>query len=190
MHTPAAAIDNPFEYTHVLAKAWPDELTLLIGAEPIHVEHARRIGEVFADGEPVSKIVADVIATEWQHSERIAPYFTHLAGRSGGLLRAHRCSLVDAVLPARRLDHQGNGIAPPCSEDESGDRESIGVVPVRIERWAALEAHRETRIRVRSFSSAARCPGFPLPIGQVRRRLARHAFPPYIAIIGQRDIGE
>src|SRR5262252_252874 len=124
MHTAAAAIDNPFEHTHVLAEPWPDELTLRVGPEPVYVEHARRIGKIPSDGQPVGKIIADVISAERQHCERIAPYFTHLAGRSRGLFRAHGCGLVDAILPARRLDDERNGIATPCSEDKSGDRES------------------------------------------------------------------
>ena len=35
-----------------------------------------------------------------------------------------------------------------------------------------------------------RSPRLAPPIGQMRRRLPGHAFPPYVAVIGKRDVGE
>ena len=35
-----------------------------------------------------------------------------------------------------------------------------------------------------------RCPVAPLPVDQVRRRLVGHAFPPDVAFVGERDVGE
>src|SRR4051812_49348354 len=36
-----AAIDDPLENTHVVAEARPDELALLVGAEPVDAENMR-----------------------------------------------------------------------------------------------------------------------------------------------------
>ena len=37
---------------------------------------------------------------------------------------------------------------------------------------------------------ALRRPVLALPVDEMRRRLLRHAFPPHVAVVGQRDVGE
>ena len=42
----AAAVDDPLEHAHVLAEARPEKFAVVVLAEPVHVEDARRIGAV------------------------------------------------------------------------------------------------------------------------------------------------
>src|SRR6266487_510496 len=43
---------------------------------------------------------------------------------------------------------------------------------------------------MRSLASAIGCPVLAGPVDQVRRWCLGHALPPYIAVVGQRDVGE
>src|ERR1700738_3291277 len=43
--TAMRAIDDPFQYAHILAEAWPQEISLSILAEPVHVKNTRRLGK-------------------------------------------------------------------------------------------------------------------------------------------------
>ena len=43
---------------------------------------------------------------------------------------------------------------------------------------------------MRGFLIACRCPVVALPVNRVRGRVAVHSFPPDIAVVGQRDVGE
>jgi hypothetical protein len=43
---------------------------------------------------------------------------------------------------------------------------------------------------MRRLAVAVRRPVVALPVDRVRRRLAVHAFPPDVAVIGERNVGE
>src|SRR5438094_8267764 len=81
-----APINDPFEHSHVLAEARPEEFSILAFAEPVHVEDERRIGETFSDVHPMPEIIADVVSTERQHRHGIAPDFAYRASRGCGRL--------------------------------------------------------------------------------------------------------
>ena len=81
-----AAINDPFEHSHVLAEARPEEFSILAFAEPVHVEDERRIGETFSDVHPMPEIIADVVSAEGQHRHRIAPDFADSSRRGCGCL--------------------------------------------------------------------------------------------------------
>src|ERR1051325_9025010 len=61
---PFAAINNPFQDTHVVAKTRPEKLALRVFAKPIDVKNQRRIRQARAGFEPVPEVLADVVAAE------------------------------------------------------------------------------------------------------------------------------
>ena len=131
-----------------------------------------------------------MVAAERQHRERIAPDLTDGPCRRGRRFGSHCRRFIDAFFPSARFDDQWHGIRASRAEDECGDRHTRWVIPFRIERWTLLRRHGESRIGMRRLASAAGCPRLPLPIGQMRGRLLRQTFPPDIAVIGQRNVGE
>src|ERR1700682_2621968 len=67
-----AALDDPFEHPHVLTKAGPRKLSVLVGSKPVDVEYSRRIPDRLRHREPMREIIADVIPAKRQHGEGIA----------------------------------------------------------------------------------------------------------------------
>ena len=112
------ASDDPLQDPHVLAEARPDELAVLVAAEPVHAEDAGRVGDVAAELEPVVEVVRHVIAREGQHRERVAANHALLAERRRGGLRTHRRGQVHAVGPVERLVHQRHRPGPAAAEHE------------------------------------------------------------------------
>src|SRR5665213_2144404 len=75
-------IDNPLEHAHVLAATGPEKLPVLIFAEPVYMEDARRGTQRALHFDPVPEVVAHVITAKRQHGHRIAPDFANRAGSS------------------------------------------------------------------------------------------------------------
>src|SRR5262245_27572189 len=90
------AVDDPLEDAEVIAEARPEELAVLIAAEPVDVEHSRRVSQAAAELEPVAEVVAHVVAAEWQHRERVAANLAQLAERGGRHFGTHRGGGVNA----------------------------------------------------------------------------------------------
>src|SRR5947207_1697978 len=82
-----ATVDGPLEHTHIVTEPGPEKLPVHVFAEPVHVENKRRIGEPLADVQPVPEIIADGIATQWQHRHRITPDLTNRSRRRCGRFR-------------------------------------------------------------------------------------------------------
>src|SRR5690606_11772436 len=82
------AFQHPLEYTHVLAKAGPDELAIVIGLEPVHAENVRQLRTGLLKPapqiEPMLEVGTHVVTAKRQHGERIATYDALCAGCSGG----------------------------------------------------------------------------------------------------------
>ena len=108
----AAAVENPLDHAQVLAVARPEELAVLIGAEPVDVEDLGRVGHPPAHVQPVLEVVAHVVAAEGQHGHRVAADFAELAELGGRALRGHRRADEHAVLPVERLVDQRRQVAP------------------------------------------------------------------------------
>src|SRR5204863_2039336 len=60
-----AAVNYPFEHTHVVAEAGPEEFSVRAFAEPIHVEYERWVGKTFSYFNPMPEIFANVVTAEW-----------------------------------------------------------------------------------------------------------------------------
>ncbi len=134
-------------------------------------------------------MVRHVVAAERQHRERIAPDRGLVIGR-GGRLGAHGRREIDAVLPVERLEHQGEGAREAPAEHEGRNRHAGRIFPRRIDAGALRDRDREARIGMRRGPPATGRPVLAAPIDQMRRRRVGHSFPPHIAVVGQRDIGE
>src|SRR5690606_31463423 len=57
----AHPVDDPFQDAHVVGIARPEEATLFVLAEPVHMEDARRLAERALHLDPVTEVVAHVI---------------------------------------------------------------------------------------------------------------------------------
>jgi len=84
-------LTDPLEYARVLAETRPQELARRRALdEPVDVVD---LGAVEAHEstkvEPMLKVVAHVVAAEWQHGERITTKCSNRAFGSGSLLRAN-----------------------------------------------------------------------------------------------------
>ncbi|KAG0776524.1 hypothetical protein G6F22_012509 [Rhizopus arrhizus] len=139
--------------------------------------------------------VAPVASTaERQHGERVAAHHALLPDGGGGGLRTHGRGHVDAFDPVARLGYQRHRGGAAAAEDEGVDDHAFGVFPFRIDGRALRGRRGETRVRVRGLAAGfARDGGRPvlaLPVDQVRGRRVGHAFPPDVAVIGQRHVGE
>ena len=140
--------------------------------------------------EPVLEVVAEVVAAERQHRERIAAHDADLADDRGGRLGGHRRRHVDAVRPVVRFGHQRHGRRAASAEEERADRHAGGIVPVRVERRDLVRGDGEARVRMRGGLAAAGRPAVALPVDEIRGRLFGEPFPPHVAVGRHRDVGE
>src|SRR6266581_2896858 len=62
-----AAVDDPFEDAHVVAKTGPEKLPVHAFAEPVRVKDEWRICQALSDIDPMLEVITDVISAEWQH---------------------------------------------------------------------------------------------------------------------------
>ena len=81
--TDPGAVYDPFKDAHVFAVAGPDELSLGALAEPVHVEDARGDAERALHLDPVTKVVAHMVAAEREHGHGIAANFADFPGCGG-----------------------------------------------------------------------------------------------------------
>jgi hypothetical protein len=78
------AVDDPGEDADILAVAGPDEFALLVFAESVDVEDARRDGERALHPDPVTEVVAHVISAEGEHGHGVAADFAERTSGGGG----------------------------------------------------------------------------------------------------------
>src|ERR1700750_1124442 len=132
-----AAAEDPCQHAAVLAEAGPEELALVVFAEPVDVEDARQLGTLApAELQPVGEVVAHVVAAEGQHRHRAEAQLTDGAGRGGGRLRRHRRPHEDGVLPVEGLLDQGHHGGAAAAEEEGVDRHAGRVLPLGRDRRA------------------------------------------------------
>ena len=143
----AAAVENPLDHPQVLAVAGPEEIAVLVGAEPIDVEDLGRIGHAAAHVQPVLEVVAHVVAAERQHRHRIVPHLADLADLRGGALRGHRRPDEHAVLPVERLVHQRRQMRAAAAEEDRRDRHAVVVLGAERMRRALRQRRGEAGVR-------------------------------------------
>ena len=131
-----------------------------------------------------------LVAAERQHRERVVAQVADAAEGRRGLLGAHRGADEHAVAPVARLvdERHGRGAAP--TEEHGRDRDALRVLPLVGDHRALRCRRAEPGVRVRRGGVGLRRPVLALPVGHVRRRLAVHALPPHVAVVGERDVRE
>src|SRR5258708_3157911 len=80
---PVDAVHDPAQNTKVLAEAGPQELSLVVLAEPVHIEHPRCYGQRSLHSDPGTEIVAHMVAKEWQHRHGVAADLANRPGSGG-----------------------------------------------------------------------------------------------------------
>ena len=70
---PAAALEDPLQHAGILAKAGPEERTAGVLSEPVDVEDLGQLSGGLAGlhAQPVTEVVAKVVAEEWSHGEGV-----------------------------------------------------------------------------------------------------------------------
>src|ERR1700753_2329964 len=99
----AYSIDDPFQHAHILTETWPEKLTAVILAEPIHMKDARSHGKSALHLDPVTEIIAHVVAAKWKHGHRIAADLSSSARCSRGCFRSHGSAHVNSCAPIECL---------------------------------------------------------------------------------------
>ncbi len=184
--------DDPRQHPGVLAVARPEELAVLVLAEPVDAVDVRQRSLVGAlrHREPVREVVAHVVAAERQHRERVVTQIADATERRGGLLGAHRGADEHAVRPVARLVDQRNRRRATTSEEHGRDRDALRVLPLVGDHRALRRRGAEPGVGVGGRGLGLRRPVLALPVGEVCGRLAVHALPPDVAVVGEPDIGE
>src|SRR5579883_604747 len=101
----ARAVYDPFQHAHVLTEAGPHKLSVGVLAEPVYMEDARSFAQIALHLNPMTEVIAHVIAAKRQHGHGIAADIAGCAGRSRRRLRAHRGADVYARAPIRSEEH-------------------------------------------------------------------------------------
>src|SRR5204863_2610181 len=127
-------LDDPLQHAHVLAKSRPHKSALRVAPKPVDAEDLRRMLHSAAHVQPVSEIVAHVIATEREHRHRIAPHDAHLSGNRGGRFGAERGRHIDTLFPAGSLDDEWYRGGARTTENESRNGNALRILPFRLHR--------------------------------------------------------
>src|SRR6185312_7755228 len=130
------AVDDPFENAHVLAEARPHEFAFSVLAEPVDVKNLRRLAQMALHPDPVSEIVAHVIAAEGQHGHGVPADLADGADGGGCHFRTHGGSDINARCPVEGLINEWHRGCAAAAENEGADRHAVGIFPRRIDRWA------------------------------------------------------
>ena len=191
-----AALDDPFEDTHVVTEAGPEEFPLGALAKPVHMEDAGDVLHEAAHLQPMSEVISHVVTAEGKHRHRVTPHLADRSCCSGSHLRAHRGAEVDAVDPVKGLENKRHRRGASASEDHGADLYPLRILPIGIDDGAIARRGCEAAIRMAGEDGFTLCivltggPILPLPVDKMGRGFLGHAFPPDIAVICQGDIGE
>ena len=147
--TPAHAIEDPFQHTHIFTKARPRKITGFILTEPVHVENARGLREIALHINPMPEIIAHVVPAEGQHRHRIATHFANRTRRCGRHLGTHSCANINPAAPVKRLINERHRGRAPTAKNKGTDRHAGGTLPVGVHRRTLRRGRSEARVRVR-----------------------------------------
>ncbi len=190
----ADAVDDPLEDAHVFAVAGPEELAVWALAEPVDVEDAGRGGEVALHLEPVTEVVAHVVAAEGKHGHGVAADFADGAAGCCGGFRAHGGADVDAGGPVEGLVDERHGGGTAAAEDEGGDGDAVGVLPVGVDGGALGGGGGEAAVGVggglAGFFGDGGGPAVAAPVDEFGGWGVGHALPPDAALGGEGYVGE
>src|SRR5215471_12405849 len=122
-------IDDPLEDAHVFAEARPEEFAVGVLAEPVYVEDLGGLAEVAGHLQPVTEVVAYVVAAEGQQGHGIAAYLSDGSGGGGGHFGTHGGAGVYSGAPVEGLVDERHGGGAAATEDHGADRHAFGIFP-------------------------------------------------------------
>src|SRR6202035_1507882 len=99
-------------------------------AEPIYMENFGWMRDALAHVEPVTEVVAHVVAAEGKHGHLVSPCYAHVSGDCRGCSRRLRGGNVDAMLPAHRFVYQGSQARATAAKYECRNGHSLRLSPV------------------------------------------------------------
>ncbi len=186
----ADSVYDPLEDAHVFAIAGPEEFAVFVFAEPVDVEDAGRGGESALHAEPVPEVVAHVVAAEGKHGHGVAADFAYGGAGGGGGLRAHGGSGVDSSGPVEGLIDEWDSGGAAAAEDDGGDRDAVGGLPVGVDAGALRGGSGEAAVGVGGWGLGVGGPVVAAPVETLGGWAVGHALPPDSAFGGERDVGE
>lgn len=186
------AFEDPFEDAAVFAVARPEEAAVFVAAEPVDEED---LGEFFFVGfgskcEPMLEVVGHVVAAEGEHGHGVEAEFAYCAAGGGGGLGGHDGAEEDAVLPVEGLGHEWDSGAAAAAEQDGGDGNAIGVLPLGGNAGALAGGGGEAGVGMGCWRLRFWGPGLVLPVGDAGGSFFGHAFPPDVAVFGEGGVGE
>ena len=191
----SAPVQNPLDHSQVLAESGPQELAVLVLAEPIGVEDLGRPAHPPPHLQPMLEVLAHVVTAERQHRHRIAARFALLAELGSRPFRAHRRADKRAVFPVECLVHQRRQVRPPPAENDGRNGHPVMVLGAERVRRTLNQGGRKAAVPVRAQDRVAvgvhgvGSPRFALPVQRLGRRLVVMPFPPHRAVFLQHDVG-
>ena len=180
-----AALQDPLQHPQVVAEAGPDEVPLVVGAEPVDVEDpGGLVPQLLTHVQPVLPVVGHVIAAEGEHGHGIPAHHAHRAGGGGGGLRCHDGAHKHAVGPVPGLVDQGGGLGPAAAEHDGGDGHALGVLKLGGDAGAVLGWGGEAGVGMGALlGGRLAVPGAAFPVHRVLRRVLVQALPPYGVVV-------
>ena len=185
-----ATVKYPHKNSHVIAKAGPDEVTLVIGSEPVNVENLGSVCDFLAHAKPMCPIVTHVIANEGTHCHRITANYADSACRCSGSLGSHDGTDEGTVLPAGGLIYEGSSLSAAAAEYDSGDRNTCGIGELIGDAGAVLCLSGKSGVGVSaggvnliSLVVGSVVPLLALPVDSVRGGIIVEPLPPNGVVI-------
>jgi len=184
-----AAVKDPEKNTHIVAKAGPDEVAFIVGSEPVNVEDKGNVRHDVRHAEPMSKVIAHIVAAEGKHSHGVSSYYADSTGSSCGSFGSHSGTNEYAVGPVKGLIYEGSGLSSSATEDDSIDGNACRIVEFRGDAGAVFSKSGETAVgmsatgRLILLVVGSVIPLVALPVDCVCGRIVVKTFPPNGVIV-------
>jgi len=173
-----ATSDDPKKNTHIVTEAGPDEVTLIVGTEPVNVEYLGSLGDLLAHCDPVTEVVTHIVTGERKHCHRIAANYTDSAGSGCGSLGCHDRTNEYTVLPVSGFVYKGSSLSTAAAEYDSGNGNTVNGVELRGDAGAVSRRSGETAVGVSTLYAAIGIPNLAGPVHCILGRILVETFPP------------
>ena len=196
VHAELAALDDPFEDAGIVAEARPEEFAVGVFAEPVDVENAWQVFDVVAHFQPVGKVVAHVVAAEWEHGHGVAANLPKRANGGGGHFGTDGRTDVNTVDPVEGLEDEGHRGGAASAENDGTNGDAGRVLPIGIDDGAIFCRGSESTVGMAGEDGfvvgvfLVGRPVFSFPVDEVFWGRFAHSLPPDVAIVGEGDVGE
>ena len=194
-----ATSEDPVKNAEVVAEAGPDEVTFVIGTEPVNVEDLGSVGDNLAHLDPVLPVVAHVVANEGTHSHGVATNYADCTCSCSSGLGSHDGTNEGTVLPIEGLVNQGSGLCAASAEYDRGYGNTLEGVELGRNAGAVLCESGEAAVGMSTAGGLillielGAVPRSALPVDSVAGcgRIVVETFPPNGVVLGVvNNVGE